>query len=70
MHVTDLAHTCGDVARSLMQAYAKGCESACVVHDPSAAEPVEAKLSTPGNGTPKLREPSEQGSYHMVPRIF
>ncbi len=70
MHVSDLAHTCGSVARGLVQAYVKGCESICVVHDTPAPELKAAELNTPGNGKPPIREPAELDSYHMVPRIF
>lgn len=69
MHVSDLAHTCGDMARGLAHAYVKGCESICVVHEP-LAEPTEAKLGTPGDGKPKVRAPMETDAYHLVPRIF
>ncbi|GAA3747771.1 hypothetical protein [Terriglobus aquaticus] len=69
MHVSDLAHTCGDMARGLAQAYVKGCECICVVHDPPA-EPSEAKLGTPGDGKPQIRASLETDAYHLVPRIF
>ena len=70
MYVTELAHTCGSVARGLVQAYVKGCECICIVHDRPSPEVKEAKLGTPGNGMPAMRAPSEPESYHMVPRIF
>lgn len=70
MHVVDLANTCGSVARGLVQAYVRGCEAICTVHDTPAPEPAKDKGVAPANVVAQVARPVDNESYRMVGRII